>query len=470
MLPDDVLLAIFDFCASEYHSTKKELEVWWRTLIHVHRRWRGLVFRSPRRLMLQLVCSAKTPARNTLDVWPFLPLSIHCNVGCTIESVDNIMAALERRDCVCRIRVEDVPSSHLERYMAAMQVPFLELTFLRLSSNDQMAVVPDSFLGGSAPSLKYLSWRGIPFPGLPKLLLSATHLVELQLSKIPHSGYFSPNAMATALSALTSLEKLSLDFQSPQSRPDWASRRPPPTTRSILPVLTDFGFVGVSEYLDDFVARIDAPGLNILEITLFNQIVFETPHFIQFISRTPMFKALEKAHVAFGARAAMVNFSTDLSSRHPILVVRILCRELDWQVSSLEQVFTSCLPPLSTLDLCIYKNPLSYEQTDWQDNIENALWLELLQPFTGLKNLYISKVFVPRIVPALQDLVGGRTTEVLPTLQNVFLAEHQPSGPVHEAIGEFIAARQVISRPITVSPWDFSTMYAIPEIDFGFFK
>jgi len=71
-----------------------------------------------------------------------------------------------------------------------------------------------------------------------------------------------------------------------------------------------------------------------------------------------------------------------------------------------------------------------------------------------VKNLYLSEQFALRIGPALQELVEGRTTEVFPTLQNIFLKGLQPSGPVQEGIGKFVALRQVISRPIAVSSWD----------------
>jgi hypothetical protein len=48
------------------------------------------------------------------------------------------------------------------------------------------------------------------------------------------------------------------------------------------------------------------------------------------------------------------------------------------------------------------------------DAIENTLWLQLLLPFAAVKNLYLSKVYVPSIVAALQDFVGARIIEVLP--------------------------------------------------------
>jgi hypothetical protein len=104
-------------------------------------------------------------------------------------------------------------SSDLEKLSAAMQEPFPELTRLELSSYGKV-LLPDSFLSGSAPRLRILSLFSIPFPGLPKLLLSAIHLVNLTLWRIPHSGYISPKVMGTALSTFTSLEDLWLDFRS----------------------------------------------------------------------------------------------------------------------------------------------------------------------------------------------------------------------------------------------------------------
>jgi hypothetical protein len=214
VLPDDVLLSIFDFCADEYEMMKEDIEAW-QTLVHVCRQWRGVVFGSPRRLNLRLVCEPNTPARDTLDVWPALPLVIQCFAGIGIENVDNIVAVLEHGYRVCRINLRGISSSDFENISAAMQVPFPELTDLQLWSDEKtVPVLPDSFLGGSAPRLRIISFYGIPFPGLPNLLLSATHLTDLRLFVIPHSGYFSPETMATALSMLTSLQFLWLEFES----------------------------------------------------------------------------------------------------------------------------------------------------------------------------------------------------------------------------------------------------------------
>ena len=94
--------------------------------------------------------------------------------------------------------------------------------------------------------------------------------------------------------------------------------------------------------------------------------------------------------------------------------------------------------------------PHSYEQ----DSLENMPWLELLRVFISVKNLYVSVEIAPQIILALQELVVGRTTEVLPALQNIFLEGLQPLGPVQEGIGKFITTRQVAGLPISVSGWD----------------
>jgi hypothetical protein len=459
MLPDDVLLGIFDFymivvIGKQGRGYWESKMATWLTLVHVCRHWRSVVFGSPRRLDLQLVCTTKTPT-DMLDAWPALPLVIEENNSQT-KAVDNIIALLERSELVPRITRIRLWGIHLEDFSEAMEVPFPGLTELVLhhSKHETEPVIPlsDSFLGGSAPRLQHLVLNRIPFPGLPKLLSSATQLTDLHLERIPHSGYISPEAMVACLPMLTSLEGLSIQFQSPQSRPGRESHRPPPLTRTILPVLKRFSFKGDCEYLEELVACIDVPRLNVLDITFFNDIIFDTPQFIQFISHTPMLEAFHQASITLGDHQARIHL-TSKPFGDGELNVEILCRELDWQVWFLEQVCTTSLSPLSTLeDLYINEHP--YRQPVWEDNIDNAVWLELLHPFTMVKNIFLSEKIAPRVVPALQELVGSKATEVLPTLQNVFIEWLRPSGPVQEGVGKFVAARQVTSHPIVVSRWD----------------
>ncbi|KAI0286439.1 hypothetical protein BC826DRAFT_83927 [Russula brevipes] len=279
ILPDDVLLEMFDIHLVKFHNDDHR----WRTLVHVCRRWRSVVFASPRRLNLQLRCTYRTPVRKKLNIWPALPITIENGAPPQVMGVGNIITAFKHPDRVRRIDLWDIPSSFLKRFAAAMKNPFPALTHLQLSSKDnKVPVLLKSFLGGFAPRLQYLSLTGIPFPAIPKLLSSASDLAELSLFDIPYSGYISPKAMVTCLSTLTRLEELSITFQSPRSRPQLS---PPRSTRTVLPALKSFEFCGVSEYLEDLTSRIDAPLLSFLRITFFNQLIFNTRRLCAFISR-----------------------------------------------------------------------------------------------------------------------------------------------------------------------------------------
>jgi hypothetical protein len=372
----------------------------------------------------------------------------------TSSGTDNVNTALGQSNRVCQVNLLDLAGWQLEEVLAQMQVPFPELIDLRLWSLDRTPVIPDSFLDGSAPRLRFFALKGIPFLGLPKLLLSATHLVRLSLDNIPHSGYISPEAMVTLISVLSSLRTLYLRFQSPQSCPNWESRSLPPPKRSILPALDHFRFKGVTEYLEDLVTFIDAPQLKTLDITFLNQIDFDCPRLAQFINRTPTLRALDEAHVQFDDTTASVTLRG--GSTTPTFDIAISCREPDWQLSSIEQVCSSSLHPLSTVERLYIDH--KYSQLVWKnDAIENTLWLELLRPFTAVKNFYLSKEFAPGIAAGLQELVGGRITEVLPSLQNIFVKGLEPSGPLQENIGQFVAARQLSGHPIAISVWDEDT-------------
>ena len=464
MLPEEALLATFGFYLDDSESKSKATLmtngcVGWHTLVHVCQKWRNVVFSSPHRLNVQLHCTPRTPVKRTLDVWPPLPIVVrHFEPTASELGMHNLITALTHNDLVCQIALKPIPGWQWGKFMAAMSHPFPTLTHLRLKSDDEREtppVAPDSFLGGSAPRLRFLWLERIPFPGLPKLLLSTADLVDLRLWEIPHSGYISPDAMVTCLSALTRLERLDLEFESSQSRPDRESRPPPSPTRFVLPALTRFWFRGTSEYLNDLVARIDAPLLDGFFTCFFHQLVFDTPQLAQFISRTPTLNLDNQSQMlCFSDWGASVVFLRAGTSDRA-LQLGILCGQPDRQLSSLAQVCTSSLPDAfipTVKRLSVFEETLS--PPHWQDDIENSQWLKLLHPFTAVKNLYLSRQFAPRIAPSLQELVGERATEALPALQKLFLEEILPSRPAQKAIGKFVAARQLSNHPITISQWE----------------
>ena len=182
------------------------------------------------------------------------------------RDMDNIIAALGQSNRVYQVELY-LESWHLERVLAPMQVS----CFIPRVDRSAAPLISRNAAGHYRSVLKWictasavLVLKSISFPGLSTLLLSATQLVHLYLVHIPHSGYIFPEAMATLFSVLTSLETLSLRFQSPQSRPDFESRGPPPPKRSIPPALWILYFKGVTKYLEELVAHIN-DGIRIRE-------------------------------------------------------------------------------------------------------------------------------------------------------------------------------------------------------------
>jgi len=220
-------------------------------------------------------------------------------------------------------------------------------------------------------------------------------------------------------------------------------------------------FKGVSEYLDDFVAQIDAPLLDTLSITFFHQLVFNTPHLAQFISRSPRLapspRTHDEAHIDFEDHAVRFTLPLpSLTSPNAEIGLGVSCHDQDLQLSSVKQVCASSLPS-AFIPMVKHLRIEEYTEVRLRENdIQKSEWLGLLCRFTAVKNLYLSKELVPQIVPALQELVKRRAvnSSVLPALQCLFLEGLHTSGPVQQAIRPFMAAQGLTSHPIVVSYWD----------------
>ena len=463
-LPDNVLLEIFDFYL---HKTQwwrsvavaggrrvPRHEDLWHTLVHVCRSWRCVVLASPRRLNIQLFCTGKRPVKK--NIWPELPIILHARIPTEgrprSQHVKNIVVTLKQQhNRICRITIRDIPNSLLKKFAAMKRTPFPTLTDVMFHPTRERAVPVrlDSFLGGSAPRLQSLRFDSIPFPALGKLLLSSCDLSELTLDNIPHSGYISPVAMVSSLSRLTRLRRLVLKFQSPRSRALRGRRVPPSLTPIFLPSLFILHFKGDSEYLEDMLARMNTPLHVQFTITFFNQLVFDTPLLRNVISRAETFFTPHRAEISFSSDIVLVTLKENGRIEAEVLVLKILCRPSDWQLSSLAQVIGSSIPPLPTLERLELREG-HYRPQHWQDDIENTQWLEILRPFTSVKDLILSGQLVRLVAPVLGDLIGESVAEELPALQNIFVEGVLPSGSLRKEIGQFITARQISGLPVAV--------------------
>lgn len=409
-LPDDALVEIFSFYVDQTDRDDS-----WYALVHVCRKWRYVVFASPRRLRLRLLCTPDQPVEKMLHIWPALPIVlVPHRKQLRKQGVNNIIHALKHHDRVYRIDLW--VTNPLLKKMAATKEPFPALTYLELRSGRATTqILPDSFLGGSAPRLRFVFFYGIAYPGLRKLLSSTRDIVHLRLHDIPYSGYISPEATATCLSALTRIEEVSLHFRSPRYDIATQGRSQLQHTPFVLPALRDFFFTGDSDYLERIITPINAPVLTRLYIKFFNQLVFGTPSLRRLIGRTEASRAFCRVDVSFSKGFARLGLWVD---DFPSFELGISSRMLDWQLSSVAQLCSSSLPPMPALE-CL---KIFQDRQHLQDDIEDIQWLELLHPFTrfaSVKDLVLSGPLVQHVARALQKVSGERLIEVLPMPQPI---------------------------------------------------
>jgi len=259
--------------------------------------------------------------------------------------------------------------------------------------------------------------------------------------------------MVTALAVLKNLREFYLGFRSPLSRPDRADGPPPLRIHVILPALSTLVFRGVSEYFEDVVAHIDAPLLNKVETTFFNQLIFANPQLAQFFRRTNELKAPYRADVSFHGDFVRVRlYSQRQGIDRGVFGVVVECRVSDWQLSSVAQVCNSSLLSLSTLEELFIYDDLSH--TPWQEDMDTAQWLELLHPFSSVKDIYLSKGLALQVMHVLREQDGIGISEVLPKLQNLSIegSPWQRLSQVH-VFSQFVIARQLSGRPVAVRQW-----------------
>ena len=76
MLPDDLLLEIFDAHRIS-QSGFSDCRFWkWVRLVHVCQRWRQIIFDSPLRFCIHLRCTDKIDVKKFLGCWPAFPITV----------------------------------------------------------------------------------------------------------------------------------------------------------------------------------------------------------------------------------------------------------------------------------------------------------------------------------------------------------------------------------------------------------
>ena len=355
--------------------------------------------------------------RDSLDIWPPLPIVIFSDERHFVnngEQWQNLIAALEHQDRIIKILFPEKSGTLLHDLSAFMQEPLPALTELELRGEFE-PVLPEAFLGGSAPCLRSCSLCDIGFPGLPKLLASTSQLARLSLYKIPDSGYIPPDAMGSCLATLPNLDRLIIRFRLSMFRPRFTSP-PHPPARDVLPSLTHFDFTGSAEYLEHLVARFDAPCLHHFVVIFSGDLKFIPSQLVRFSSLSERIKDLHRNDRAVELDPWSVTMTDELGGH---LKFQISFSLFAFRLEALERLCDNLSPFLSQVErLRIHGHPSrhSYESPADMDPRE---WLNVLRPFSAVHYLSISAGMASFVVSALGGLGRDEHEEVLPELDRM---------------------------------------------------
>jgi hypothetical protein len=464
-LPDNVLLDIFDLSRVSGPDFELDLEldleldrnlVWnWHTLVHVCRRWRQVVFASPIRLDLHLLCTYGTPVRTHLGCWPAFPIIIDYDDEQSLiqdsDFEDDVIAALEHPSRVRHIKLTFTNPSFWGRLAPLMQKPFSKLTLFSINSAGRnVPILPSGFLGGSIPCLQEIRFHGMPTLALPTLLCSASNVVDLALFDLessPTNGHISLAALVTGLAMLPRLDHLFIGFV-PWSLHDWSLPVPPRAARVVLPALTSLDFEGETTLLEDFVSQIDAPMLTSIEITYIDIPASPIPELYGFLKRSDSIKSslLRNSMIYFdGGDTIGVFFGPGAHPKEvPSITIHIkFCEGIHDQVSLMVQVLSQISAMLSNVVRLVIR-------AERLEDLDSICWLHLLYPFTAVKILRVSKEFAKMLAHALKDMPAETATQMLPALDFLLEGEHMTYEVDRKGPG--CSLRPIIIAPVFPPP------------------
>ncbi|KAH9178381.1 hypothetical protein EDB89DRAFT_1170966 [Lactarius sanguifluus] len=438
-LSDKVLLNIFRY----YLDASPRF---WLRLVHICRKWRHIVFASQRALCLRLFATYGIPVQKTLDRWPALPIVVQYGGSLALDppvpkDEDNIMAALKQSDRVISISLT-VTSSLLKK-LSTIERPFSQLKELVLLSRDTVRqTLPRAFRCG--PHLRCLHSTGIAFPALLHLLYSSKNLVDLRLHEVINPLHVSPEVLTDALSGMPQLQSLSLHLLTPANYISLdLPPPPPPEERIVLPVLTRLSFRGISEYLEGIVTRIGAPRLGDIEVTLFDELIFDPSNFIEFVERIEIQKSPLRASIRSSERVVSISFTRPEAPTR--LKLQVLCNPSTRQLLYMVQICNGLSTyHLGVEHLFISATRLPRGQDDRDRDARE--WAELIYLFRGAKLIHVAGDRSTNIVRALQ-----LRHRLPPALHRLYIAQPGPChAPLREAVVSFMTSCRLSGHSMTV--------------------
>ena len=447
---DDILIEIFDACRMDNISPNQHPRRWWYKLAQVCQTWRRVIYASPIRLGLTLICTSRTPAADLLANSPPLPLIILWGKPAplnTKDGIENICVALQHRDRVCRITL------HISHLFVRKMFSFLEGTFPALktlelygpSSESVRTRLPSTF---EAPNLRHFHLSDFtlayqPLPPTPTTFPAS--LVTFSLGEITPAMPVSPGFFAECLSLIPHLKSLNIGYLSPvesDNAPDQQVSHPP-----ILTNLEELQFQGDSDYFERLASQIRAPLLKKLSITFSNEPrSIGLLHLSQLIDGAPSLK-FPFARVRFKNDVSIVLDHNELWTGRGALQLRfnVYLGLMDSKIEFVVRVCDRLVSTLSTVESVLLEYAEHYYSGNSGGNKRfTDASHELLRHFNNVKTLRLTQRFVEELDRSLRPDREGKVLTLLPRLQEIVCY-----GSDRE-FSAFVDARRLAGQPVHV--------------------
>ena len=226
--------------------------------------------------------------------------------------------------------------------------------------------------------------------------------------------------------------------------------------RAILPTLSILNYEGCSEYLEDFLDRIDTPRVDHVTIYYSMQEI-HTSQLSRFIKRAENLKIdqFARAHVYFYPHESLFGLNRTQEAWTAInLDLKILNKaSLEVQVRDMVQLIGQISPTFSKVD-DLFAHGDTEVQFGGPDITE---WLTLFRLFPAVETLRLSGWLAVFVAAALEGIAEDMVTDVLPALRLIRVVEvedeEKDADDWLEQIGSmerFLSLRQLSGCPVTV--------------------
>ncbi|KAI0258961.1 hypothetical protein BC834DRAFT_974661 [Gloeopeniophorella convolvens] len=464
-VPDIALLDIFDF----YQEMTNLCHFgWpWHNIAQVCRRWRELVFSTPKRLQMHIYLTHRSSIPQILHHLPPLPLTIDCRaphefdedierIPWSTERLGNVALALEQAD-----RIQDVrllgSDAELRALLAQMIQPARQLETLDIEVLSPSQILPVNFLGGASQSLRHVWLRNVipPLPSAPCLTDLHYSFAEFATMDIPVM-----ESLLQGLRSMPLLQSLKLDIRSVSE-----GHLPSSGPRISLTSLSELSFDGSSAQLDTLLQGIEAPSLGALLMELYDDFAVSIPSLPRFLQSSPRLLVPVPVYVSLMDISGCINVRRTESLHQGTISLRVWhCNDetLDTLMASMAAACRCLAPTLSLSKMLVVDRDDGYGDFEsledpWERWLHHTPgWHAILSAFTNATEVYVENVFTMAIAQTLRE---PDSAGLLPALRDLHLLFGQFDGfdqsKILAELAPFVDQRNTHDRCVIIHPTTF---------------